>query len=76
LDHNTPLTIISNAKLISDPRVFSEMRNNFADWWRSMKLFLSVNKVTNPNEKIIIMTHKMKGGIAGFYARSWEEKLL
>jgi len=74
----TPITETSNpnARLIGDPGIFSGKRIEFADWWRIMQLHLKFNKVTNPDNKITIVTSKMKGGVAGFFAQKWENTLV
>jgi hypothetical protein len=41
-----------------------------------MQLHLKFNKVTNPDNKIMIVTSKMKGGVAGFHAQHWQDKML
>jgi hypothetical protein len=41
-----------------------------------MQLHLKYNKVTNPNDKIMIVTSKMTGGVAGFHAQHWQDKLI
>jgi hypothetical protein len=65
-----------NARLIGDPGIFTGKRTDFADWWRIMQLHLKFNKVTNPNNKIAVITSKMKGGVAGFFAQKWENTLV
>jgi hypothetical protein len=74
----TPMTETPNpnAQLIGDPGIFSGKRVEFADWWRIMQLHLKFNKVTNPDNKIAIITSKMKGGVAGFFAQKWENTLV
>jgi hypothetical protein len=41
-----------------------------------MQLRLKYNKVNNPNDKIMIVTSKMMGGVAGFHAQHWQDKLI
>jgi hypothetical protein len=41
-----------------------------------MQLHLKFNNVTNPDNKIAIITSKMKGGVAGFFAQKWENTLI
>jgi hypothetical protein len=41
-----------------------------------MQLHLKYDKVTNPNNKIMIVTLKMTGGVAGFHAQHWQDKLI
>jgi hypothetical protein len=65
-----------NARLIGDPGIFTGKRTEFADWWRIMQLHLKFNKVTNPDDKIMIVASKMKGGVAGFHAQHWQNKML
>jgi hypothetical protein len=74
----TPVTKTSNpnARLIGDPGTFSGKRTEFADWWRIIQLHLKFNNVTNPDNKIAIITSKMKGGVAGFFAQKWENTLI
>jgi hypothetical protein len=64
-----------NARLIGDPGIFSGKRTDFADWWRIMQIYLKFNNVKTPDNKIIVTTSKMKGGVAGFFAQKWEESL-
>jgi hypothetical protein len=77
-EQTTPVTETSNpnARLIGDPGIFSGKRTEFADWWRIMQLRLKFNNVKNPNSKIAIITSKMKGGVAGFFAQKWENTLI
>jgi hypothetical protein len=65
-----------NARLIGDPGIFSGKRSKFANWWRIMQLHLKFNNVKNPDNKIAIITSKMKGGVAGFFAQKWENTLI
>jgi hypothetical protein len=41
-----------------------------------MQLHLKLNKVTNPDDKIIIITSKMRGGVAGFHTQHWQDKMI
>jgi hypothetical protein len=41
-----------------------------------MQLHLRYNKVTNPDNKIMIVTSKMTGGVVGFHAQHWQDKML
>jgi hypothetical protein len=41
-----------------------------------MQLHLKYNKVTNLDNKITIVTLKMTGGVAGFHAQHWQDKLI
>jgi hypothetical protein len=77
-EQTTPITKTSNsnARLIGDPGIFSGKRTEFADWWRIMQLHLKFNNVKNPDSKIAIITSKMKGGVAGFFAQKWENTLI
>jgi hypothetical protein len=77
-EQTTPITETSNpnARLIRDPGIFSGKRTEFADWWRIMQLHLKFNNMKNPNSKIAIITSKMKGGVAGFFAQKWENTLI
>jgi hypothetical protein len=65
-----------NARLIGDPGIFSGKRTDFADWWRIMQLHLKFNNVKTPDNKIVVTTSKMKGGVAGFFAQKWEDTLI
>jgi hypothetical protein len=65
-----------NAHLIGDPGIFSGKRTEFADWRRIMQLHLKFNNVKTPNNKIVVTTSKMKGGVAGFFAQKWEDTLI
>jgi hypothetical protein len=65
-----------NAQLIGDPGIFTGKRTKFANWWRIMQLHLRYNKVTNPDNKIMIVASKMTGGVAGFHAQHWQDKML
>jgi hypothetical protein len=65
-----------NARLIGDPGIFSGKRTNFADWWRIMQLHLKFNNVKKPDNKIVVTTSKMKGGVAGFFAQKWEDSMI
>jgi hypothetical protein len=77
-EQTTPITKTSNpnARLIGDPGIFSGKRTEFADWWRIMQLHLKFNNVKNPDNKIAVITSKMKGGVAGFFAQKWENTLI
>jgi hypothetical protein len=77
-EQTPPITKTSNpnAWLIGDPGIFSRKRTEFANWWRIMQLHLKFNNVKNPNRKIAIITSKMKGGVAGFFAQKWENTLI
>jgi hypothetical protein len=77
-EQTTPVTETSNpnARLIGDPGIFSGKRTEFADWWRIMQLHLKFNNVKNPDNKITVITSKMKGGVAGFFAQKWENTLI
>jgi hypothetical protein len=55
----------SNARLIGDPGIFTRKHTEFTNWWRIMQLHLKFNKVTNPDDKIMTVTSKMRGGVAG-----------
>jgi hypothetical protein len=65
-----------NARLIGDPGIFSGKRTDFADWWRIMQLHLKFNNVKKPDNKIVVTTSKMKGGVAGFFAQKWETSMI
>jgi hypothetical protein len=65
-----------NARLIGDPGVFSGKRTEFADWWRIMQIHLKFNNVKKPDNKIAVITSKMKGGVAGFFAQKWELSMI
>jgi hypothetical protein len=41
-----------------------------------MQLHLKFNKVTNPDDKIMIVASKMKGGVVGFHAQQGQDKML
>jgi hypothetical protein len=41
-----------------------------------MQLHLKFNNVKNPDNKIAIITSKMKGGVARFFAQKWENTLI
>jgi hypothetical protein len=41
-----------------------------------MQLHQKYSKVTNPNDKIIIVTSKMTGGVAAFHAQHWQDKII
>jgi hypothetical protein len=77
-EQTTPITKTSNpnARLIGDPGIFSGKRTEFADWWRIMQLHLKFNNVKTPDNKIAVITSKMKGGVAGFFAQKWENTLI
>jgi hypothetical protein len=77
-EQTTPVTETSNpnARLIGDPGIFSGKRTEFADWWRIMQLHLKFNNMKTPDNKITIITSKMKGGVAGFFAQKWENTLI
>jgi hypothetical protein len=65
-----------NAQLIGDPGTFTGKRTEFADWWRIMQIHLKYNRVSNPDDKITIVTWKITGGVAGFHAQHWQDKLI
>ena len=54
--------------LIPDPGKFEGSREKFEDWWRSIQLFLTFNKVTTDNDKIIACISRMHNGTAGALA--------
>jgi hypothetical protein len=71
-EQTTPIeTPNPNARLIGDPGTFSGKRTEFADWWRIMRLHLKFNNVKTPDNKIAVITSKMKGGVAGFFAQKF-----
>jgi hypothetical protein len=41
-----------------------------------MQLHLKFNNVKTPDNKIAVITSKMKGGVAGFFAQKWENTLI
>jgi hypothetical protein len=65
-----------NARLIGDPGTFSGKRTEFTDWWRIMQLHLKFNNVKTPDNKIAVITSKMKGGVARFFAQKWENWMI
>jgi hypothetical protein len=77
-EQTTPITETPNpnARLIGDPGIFSGKRTEFADWWRIMQLHLKFNNVKTPDNKIAVITSKMKGGVAGFFAQKWENLMI
>jgi hypothetical protein len=77
-EQTTPVTETPNpnARLIGDPGTFSGKRTEFADWWRIMQLHLKFNNVKTPDNKIAVITSKMKGGVAGFFAQKWENWMI
>jgi hypothetical protein len=77
-EQTTPVTETSNpnARLIGERGIFSGKRTEFANWWRIMQLHLKFKNVKNPDSKIAIITSKMKGGVAGFFAQKWENTLI
>ncbi|EKM74274.1 hypothetical protein AGABI1DRAFT_133434 [Agaricus bisporus var. burnettii JB137-S8] len=54
--------------LIPDPAKFEGSREKFEDWWRSIQLFLTFNKITTDNDKIIACISRMHNGTAGALA--------
>jgi hypothetical protein len=77
-EQTTPVTETPNpnARLVGDPGTFSGKRTEFANWWRIMQLHLKFNNVKTPDNKIAVITSKMKGGVAGFFAQKWENWMI
>ncbi|KAF7763819.1 hypothetical protein Agabi119p4_8356 [Agaricus bisporus var. burnettii] len=61
--------------LILDPGKFEGSREKFEDWWRSIQLFLTFNKVTTNNDKIIACISRMHNGTAGALAALIADKI-
>ncbi|XP_006456621.1 hypothetical protein AGABI2DRAFT_146400 [Agaricus bisporus var. bisporus H97] len=61
--------------LIPDPGKFEGSREKFEDWWRSIQLFLTFNKVTADNDKIIACISRMHNGTAGALAALVADKI-
>ncbi|XP_006457271.1 hypothetical protein AGABI2DRAFT_123138 [Agaricus bisporus var. bisporus H97] len=61
--------------LIPSPKDFGGNREQFAEWWMNMTLFLKYNKVTDTDQKIIATIVRLKGPIPSYFAEVWTEKL-
>ena len=61
--------------MIPDPGWFEGNRERFDDWWRSIKLFLKFNGVTDNDKKIITAVSRMRGGVAGHFAALVSDKI-
>jgi hypothetical protein len=56
--------------------VFSGKQTEFADWWRIMLLFLKFNNVIQAKQKIALVAFRMEGGVPGFHAKQWQERII
>lgn len=69
-------SLSSKKKIVGEPKDFMGNRIEFEDWWRSIKLYIIVKEIDTHLHKIITATNRMKGGVAGLFARGWEDKIL
>ena len=61
--------------MVPEPEWFNGDRKTFEDWWRTIKLYLRANKVTDTNEKIIAVLGRFWGGTAGAFAQQKLDKI-
>jgi len=61
--------------MVLDPGWFDSNRTKFKDWWRGIKLFLKSNRVTEMDNKIIVILARLRGGVADIYAQKKLDKL-
>ena len=47
----------------------------FEDWWRGIRLFLKSNRVNGTNDRITAILARLRGGVAGIYARKKLDEL-
>jgi len=70
-----PTEVVNHKSIVPEPRWFNGDRKMFEDWWRAIKLYLRANKVTDADEKIIIVLDRFQGGTAGAFAQQKLDKI-
>jgi len=52
---SAPAKVVNHKLMVLEPVWFNGDRKMFEDWWRAIKLYLRVDKVTDTDEKIIVV---------------------
>jgi len=72
---SAPTEVVNHKSIVPEPGWFNGDRKTFEDWWRAMKLYLRVNKVTDTDKKIIAVLDRFRGGTAGAFAQQKLDKI-
>jgi len=72
---SAPAEVVNHKSIILEPVWFNGDRKTFKDWWRAIKLYLRVDKVTDTDEKIIVVLGRFREGTAGAFAQQKLDKI-
>jgi len=61
--------------MVPDPGWFDGDRTKFEDWWRGIRLFLKSNRVIETDDRITAILARLRGGVAGIYAKKKLDEL-
>jgi len=70
-----PAEVVNHKSMVPEPEWFNRDKKMFEDWWRAIKLYLRANKVTDVDEKIIVVLERFQGGTAGAFAQQKLDKI-
>ena len=61
--------------MVLDPGWFDSNQTKFKDWWREIRLFFKSNRVTEMDNKIMVILARLRGGVAGIYVQKKLDEL-